>query len=47
MLFYNKVTFREVGLDPENPPKDIEELRQASEKMVKRDSHGNLDRAPA
>ena len=44
MLFYNKVTFREVGLDPENPPKDIEELRQAAEKMVKRDSHGNLTR---
>ena len=44
MLFYNKVTFREVGLDPENPPKDIEELRQAAEKMVKRDSHGNLVR---
>jgi sn-glycerol 3-phosphate transport system substrate-binding protein len=44
MLFYNKVTFREVGLDPEKPPKDIEELRQVSEKMVKRDSHGNLTR---
>jgi len=44
LLYYNKVTFREVGLDPDNPPKDIEELRQASEKMVKRDSHGNLSR---
>jgi sn-glycerol 3-phosphate transport system substrate-binding protein len=44
LLYYNKVTFREVGLDPEKPPKDIEELRQASEKMVKRDSHGNLTR---
>jgi sn-glycerol 3-phosphate transport system substrate-binding protein len=44
MLFYNKVTFREVGLDPEKPPKDTEELRQAAEKMVKRDSHGNLTR---
>ena len=37
-------TFREVGLDPEKPPKDIEELRQASEKMLKRDSHGNVTR---
>jgi len=44
LLYYNKITFREVGLDPEKPPKDIEELRQASEKMVKRDSHGNLTR---
>jgi sn-glycerol 3-phosphate transport system substrate-binding protein len=45
MLYYNKITFSEVGLDPEKPPKDLEELRQASEKMVKRDSNGNLTRA--
>ena len=38
LLYYNKITFREVGLDPEKPPKDMEELRQASEKMLKRDS---------
>jgi sn-glycerol 3-phosphate transport system substrate-binding protein len=44
LLYYNKATFREVGLDPEKPPKDIEELRQVSEKMVKRDTHGNLTR---
>jgi sn-glycerol 3-phosphate transport system substrate-binding protein len=44
LLYYNKTTFREVGLDPEKPPKDTEELRQAAEKMVKRDSHGNLTR---
>jgi len=44
LLYYNKITFREVGLDPEKPPKDLEELRQASEKMVKRDSNGNLTR---
>src|SRR4030067_2915182 len=24
MLFYNKVTFREAGLDPEKPPTDLE-----------------------
>jgi sn-glycerol 3-phosphate transport system substrate-binding protein len=45
LLYYDKLAFREVGLDPEKPPKDIEELRQASEKLVKRDSHGNLTRA--
>jgi len=44
LLYYNKATFREVGLDPEKPPKDTEELRQVSEKMVKRDAHGNLIR---
>ena len=45
MLIYNKVTFREVGLDPEKPPKDLEELRQVSEKMLQRDTHGNVTRS--
>jgi sn-glycerol 3-phosphate transport system substrate-binding protein len=45
MLFYNKVTFREVGLDPEKPPTDLEEMRQFSEKMLERDAHGNLTRS--
>jgi len=44
LLYYNKNAFREVGLDPEKPPKDLEELKQVSQKMVKRDSHGNLTR---
>jgi sn-glycerol 3-phosphate transport system substrate-binding protein len=44
LLYYNKIAFREVGLDPEKPPKDIEELRQAAEKMVERDSNGNITR---
>jgi sn-glycerol 3-phosphate transport system substrate-binding protein len=44
LLYYNKVTFREVGLDPAKPPKDLEELKEVSRKMVKRDSHGNLTR---
>jgi sn-glycerol 3-phosphate transport system substrate-binding protein len=45
MLYYNKITFREVGLDPEKPPKNLEEVRQASEKMLKRDAHGNVTRS--
>jgi sn-glycerol 3-phosphate transport system substrate-binding protein len=44
LLYYNKVAFREVGLDPEKPPKDLEELKEVSRKFVKRDSHGNLMR---
>ena len=44
VLLYNKLAFREVGLDPEKPPKDLEELKEFSRKMVKRDSHGNLMR---
>jgi len=45
LLYYNKVTFREVGLDPDRPPQDLEELRQYSEKILKRDSAGNVVRS--
>jgi len=45
LLYYNKVTFREVGLDPEKPPQDLEELRQYSEKLLKRDGSGNVVRS--
>jgi len=45
LLYYDKVTFRELGLDPENPPKDLDELREASEKMLKRDGNGNVTRS--
>jgi len=45
LLYYNKVIFREVGLDPEKPPQDLEELRQYSEKILKRDSAGNVVRS--
>jgi len=45
LLYYNKLTFQEVGLDPEKPPRDLEEVRQYSEKMVKRDGSGNVVRS--
>jgi sn-glycerol 3-phosphate transport system substrate-binding protein len=45
LLYYNKVTFREVGLDPEKPPQSLEELRQYSEKLFKRDASGNVQRS--
>jgi sn-glycerol 3-phosphate transport system substrate-binding protein len=45
LLYHNKVAFREVGLDPEEPPKDLEEVRQYSEKLLKRDSGGNVVRS--
>jgi sn-glycerol 3-phosphate transport system substrate-binding protein len=45
LLFYNKVTFREVGLDPERPPRDLEEVRQYSQKILKRDSSGQVIRS--
>ena len=45
LLYYNKVTFREVGLDPERPPRDLEEVRDYSEKFLKRDASGNVVRS--
>jgi sn-glycerol 3-phosphate transport system substrate-binding protein len=45
LLYYNKATFREVGLGPEKPPQDLEELRQYSEKILKRDDSGNVVRS--
>jgi len=45
LLYYNKVAFREVGLDPERPPQDLEEVRQYSEKLLKRDGAGNVVRS--
>ena len=45
LLYYNQVTFREVGLDPERPPQDLEEVRQYSEKILKRDAAGNVVRS--
>ncbi|MBS4178186.1 ABC transporter substrate-binding protein [Lederbergia citrea] len=34
LLYYNKDHFKEVGLDPENPPKTIAELEEAAEKLT-------------
>jgi sn-glycerol 3-phosphate transport system substrate-binding protein len=45
LLYYNKMVFREVGLDPERPPKDLEEVREYSEKILKRDAGGNVVRS--
>ena len=45
LLYYNKVMFREVGLDPDKPPQDLEGLRQYSEKLLKRDGAGNVVRS--
>ena len=44
LMYYNKIPFREVGLDPEQPPRDLDETRAASEKLVQRDSAGNVTR---
>lgn len=41
-LFYNKALFTEAGLDPANPPQNLEELLAAAEATVKRDGSGNI-----
>ncbi|NLK07530.1 MAG: ABC transporter substrate-binding protein [Firmicutes bacterium] len=44
-LYYNKNHFREVGLDPNAPPKDIATLDAYAEKLTKVTSGGQIDRA--
>jgi len=45
MLFYNKVAFREVGLDPDKPPLTLDDVRAYSEKLFKVDGAGNVVRS--
>jgi sn-glycerol 3-phosphate transport system substrate-binding protein len=45
MLFYNKVPFREVGLNPDEPPRTLDEVRAYSEKLLKVDGAGNVVRS--
>ncbi|HYD02034.1 MAG TPA: ABC transporter substrate-binding protein [Phycisphaerales bacterium] len=41
-MFYNKRQFREAGLDPERPPRTIEELEAAHARLTKRDGQGGI-----
>ena len=45
MIFYNKVAFREAGLDPDHAPATLEEVREASQTLLKRDDSGNVTRS--
>jgi sn-glycerol 3-phosphate transport system substrate-binding protein len=45
MLFYNKIPFREVGLDPEQPPLTIDDVTDYSEKLYEEDGAGNVVRS--
>jgi sn-glycerol 3-phosphate transport system substrate-binding protein len=45
MLFYNKIPFREVGLDPEKPPLTLDDVQAYSEKLLKVDGSGNVVRS--
>jgi multiple sugar transport system substrate-binding protein len=43
-LFWDKDAFREVGLDPERPPRTLRELEAYALKLTKRDARGNIKR---
>lgn len=43
-LFYNKVLFKEVGLDPDQPPRTFAELDEYAEKITLRDTQGKYER---
>ena len=44
VLYYNGKAFEEVGLDPEKPPRTVDEIREYSEKLLKKDDSGNVVR---
>lgn len=43
-LHYNKSVFREVGLDPERPPRTLEELERINDLITTRREDGSLER---
>jgi len=45
ILYYDKIAFREAGLDPEQPPQTLEDVRDYSEKLLQKDSSGNVTRS--
>ena len=45
ILYYDRQAFSEAGLDPDRPPRTLEEVREYSEKLVVRDESGKVTRA--
>jgi sn-glycerol 3-phosphate transport system substrate-binding protein len=44
ILYYDKNAFRDAGLDPERPPTTLEEVREYSERLLRRDDAGEITR---
>lgn len=44
LLYYNKTAFAEAGLDPNVPPKNFDEIIAMSEKLMKKDGSGKVER---
>ena len=42
VMYFNKDMFREAGLDPQTPPKTMEDLQAAWAKLIKKDDKGNI-----
>lgn len=45
VMYYDKNAFKEVGLDPDNPPQTYDEVIAAARKLVKKDANGNIIRS--
>lgn len=41
---WNKAAFREVGLDPDRPPRSLDELKEYARKLTKTDAQGRITR---
>ncbi len=44
VLYYDRQDFIDAGLDPNKPPRTLDEVRQYAERLVKRDAHGKVTR---
>ena len=42
VMYYNKEAFKEAGLDPNKAPQNWKELRDAAQKLTKKDANGNV-----
>ncbi|OGO50618.1 MAG: hypothetical protein A2148_00640 [Chloroflexi bacterium RBG_16_68_14] len=45
ILYYDREAFQEAGLDPDRPPRTLEEVRQYSERLVQRNEQGEVTRS--
>ncbi len=44
ILYYDRLAFEEAGLDPDNPPTTLEEVREYSEQLIQRNDDGSVSR---
>ncbi len=44
ILYYDRQAFEEAGLDPDRPPRTLEEVREYSERLVQRNEQGEVTR---